>query len=195
MKFAEPDIQKALSLLFGNYEYRLQNAFVFENESDWFGLSKSTHYAYEVEVKITKSDFKADFKKPRHKKYTEYFSKKEGFCPNCFYYAVPERMISVGDVPEYAGLIYVNKTGNSYVVKRAPYIHRNKLNLDRILKEKFYHRYLEYKHKFVMIEREAINLLANNHELNKELKRYKKPKAPKNNWRQFEMKLPDVNNN
>ena len=60
----ERTILKSLWHLFGNYEYRLLNSYIFRHdwESDFFAISKSG-YAIEVEVKISKSDFKADFKK------------------------------------------------------------------------------------------------------------------------------------
>lgn len=63
----EASIQDSLDRLFGNYEYRLQNQYIFQDnwESDWFGISTSG-YAYECEVKISRSDFKADFKKEKH---------------------------------------------------------------------------------------------------------------------------------
>lgn len=51
-------------LLRKNYDhnYVLENAYIFYWESDYFGISKSG-YVYEIEVKISVSDFRADFKK------------------------------------------------------------------------------------------------------------------------------------
>ena len=51
---------------FGNYEYALWNSYIFSSdwESDYFCISKSG-YMTEVEIKMSKSDFKADFKKTR----------------------------------------------------------------------------------------------------------------------------------
>lgn len=58
----ESVIQQALKWYFINYEYKLFNSFVYDWESDFFGVTKSG-YAVEVEIKISRSDFKNDAKK------------------------------------------------------------------------------------------------------------------------------------
>ncbi len=50
-----------LKHIFDN-KYQLLNSYIFGWESDYFGISKSG-YIYEIELKISRSDFKADFKK------------------------------------------------------------------------------------------------------------------------------------
>ena len=69
--------------------------------------------------------------------------------PNVFYYAVPDGLINAEDVPEYAGLIYVNEHGRLQIVKKAPYLHKNKYN-DAELKlgEKFYYHMVDWKRNF-----------------------------------------------
>ena len=61
-------IDKLTWHLLGNstVRYFLNNLYVFSNswESDYLSLTKSG-YLYEGEVKISKSDFKADFKKEK----------------------------------------------------------------------------------------------------------------------------------
>jgi len=104
-------------------------------ECDVISISKSD-YIYEYEVKISRSDFKADFKKPKHtliteKKFiTETFKKgtKETWylVPNYFYFVVPENLVSVEEVPEYAGLMYINEKGGYDIIKKAPIIHKTK---------------------------------------------------------------------
>lgn len=47
--------------------YQLTNSYIFGWESDYFGITKGTGYAYEIEVKISKSDFRADFKNKTEK--------------------------------------------------------------------------------------------------------------------------------
>ncbi len=59
-------IYDAVNWFLGNHEHRLQNCFMFAWESDFFAISKS-HYSVEVEVKVSRSDYLADFKKPKHK--------------------------------------------------------------------------------------------------------------------------------
>ena len=61
---------------FQNYEYKLLNQFVFEWESDFFCMSKSGYYN-EVEVKVSRSDFFVDFKKPKHLLFKALAEKKE----------------------------------------------------------------------------------------------------------------------
>jgi len=55
-------IQRHLKRLFGNYNYPICNAFIFGWESDFFAISKSG-YCVEVEIKISRADFKKDFTK------------------------------------------------------------------------------------------------------------------------------------
>jgi len=61
----ERDIQAALFRAFRTHPYKFTNTYFFKNESDWLSFS-STGYAYDIEVKVSRSDFLADFKKPRH---------------------------------------------------------------------------------------------------------------------------------
>lgn len=57
-------------------------------------------------------------------------------CPNQLYYACPEGLIKPEEVPEYAGLIYISHYAK--VIKKAPYIHKRKQNMDSVLLKKFY---------------------------------------------------------
>lgn len=50
-----------------DHTYVLTNSYIFGWESDYFGITKGTGYAYEIEVKISKSDFRADFKNKTEK--------------------------------------------------------------------------------------------------------------------------------
>lgn len=61
---------------FWNYEYKLFNSYLFAWESDFFAISKSG-YAIEVEIKVSRSDFKADFKKEKHGIFKSICAKKE----------------------------------------------------------------------------------------------------------------------
>jgi len=44
----------------------------------------------------------------------------------------------VDDVPEYAGLLYVTKDGMVTKVKESQILHKNKLNIEKMLCRKFY---------------------------------------------------------
>ena len=54
--------------------------------------------------------------------------------PNNFWYVCPVGVIDIGDVPEYAGLIYVDNRDSRFIgidyIKKAPYLHKNKLTTD-----------------------------------------------------------------
>lgn len=63
----EEQIIERLYRFFGNYDYKLHNVFIYQWESDFFAIS-SSGYTVEVEVKISKSDFKHDFKKSQKHK-------------------------------------------------------------------------------------------------------------------------------
>lgn len=146
-------------------KYCIENLYVYKWESDLLLISKSD-YAYEVEAKISRSDFKNDFK---HKvdKHTLMEEKTSilssnidnlgSKLPNYFYYAVPENLIAVEEVPEYAGLIYVSPTvenpdvdndwyWKARVIKEAPLIHKDKFSIS--LQDKFYYAYRNWKDRY-----------------------------------------------
>lgn len=87
----------------------------------------------EHEVKVSRSDFFADFKKSKHKYYLAAPSVNYKR-PNKFYYCCPKGMIKEHEVPVWAGLIYFSEEINSememgvvmQVVKKAPRIHKEK---------------------------------------------------------------------
>jgi hypothetical protein len=117
---SEADIQKRLWIKYKSHRYRLLNIYFFGNEeSDWLSFLTSG-YCWEIEVKCTKSDYKADFFKRKHKKF------KEGktTTANRFYYAVPPGLIKEEDLPDYAGLMYVDRYVE--IIKKAPLLHRTK---------------------------------------------------------------------
>lgn len=61
------DITDALFLHFNSdkgYKYQLCNSYVFRWESDFFCIARSG-MVYEIEVKVSRSDFRADFNKKR----------------------------------------------------------------------------------------------------------------------------------
>lgn len=56
--------------------------------------------------------------------------------PNKIWYAVPEGLITLAEVPPYAGLLYIGK--DAKVIKQAPFMHKTKHDLDKILLKKYY---------------------------------------------------------
>lgn len=135
--------------------YILNNLYVFSNhwESDYLALTKSG-YLYEGEIKISKSDFKADFKKEnKHTLLRESYEKLEGvegkLRPHYFFYAVPEDLITAEEVPEYAGLVYMMEYFPYYRwVKQAPLLHKDKFSDEVLnLQDKFYYNMISWKTK------------------------------------------------
>lgn len=190
-------IQKALRINFNSHNYIFCNAFYFENESDFLSFLPNG-YCYEIEIKISRSDFKADFKKIKHKLHNTvnnsggYYVRKLreikqmdpdwGFCkafpelvesqeyfqgrrwgtppgvrlwgtkghqiefekielkklPNKFFYAVPKGLISRDDVPDYAGLLYINEDLTVEKVKDGKFIHRELLDPKKLWNKVYY---------------------------------------------------------
>lgn len=54
-----------------NHDFKLKNVFVHSWEADSFSVT-SSKYTYEIEVKVSRSDFFADFKKPKHNFFRSY---------------------------------------------------------------------------------------------------------------------------
>ena len=134
-KFTERYIQDVLNGFFAmnTQKYNIENLYVYAWESDKLIKTRSGLF-YEFEIKVSRSDFKNDFKNKEDKhvilegkeeflpsygkildenkhiweKYYRVADKKK---PNFFYYAVPEGLIDKTEVPEYAGLIYVLPEG------------------------------------------------------------------------------------
>jgi hypothetical protein len=64
MEFTEKTILERLYGHFNTHKYQLSNVYMFDWESDLFSITKSG-YCWEFEIKISRSDFKADSKKIR----------------------------------------------------------------------------------------------------------------------------------
>lgn len=168
--WTEEEINNRLNLYFlseSSIKYRLNNLYVFDKawESDYLAMTKSG-YLYEGEIKISKSDFKADMKKKRKHQILEgtyqpkmvdkwdkgkYVGKtEEKVCkPHYFFYAVPQGLITADDVPEYAGLVYMMDVfPYFYWEKKAPKLHSEKYTAEDLnLTDKFYYNMVNWKYK------------------------------------------------
>lgn len=158
MNSTELEIQKRLYWRLGEKrEYAMPNVYVFENESDFLTVTRAG-YIDEYEVKISRSDFRADFKKRRHINYqtltpwrwytrgdvTWLYGRNVQY-PNRFWYAVPEDLVTPDEVPEYAGLIYVTDKGMAVEAKKAPKLHGNKASdatMNKVLRAGYF-RYID----------------------------------------------------
>ncbi len=105
------------------------------SECDVLRITPS-NIVYEYEIKTSRSDFKADFKKKyKHSRLSNTISKNNEYIkwsghpgiPNYFTYVVPKDMVKPTEIPEYAGLIYV-EGDNIEIIKKAPKLHNFKAN-------------------------------------------------------------------
>lgn len=100
------------------------------HESDLFAVTKAG-MGVEFEIKISRSDYKADASKTdKHRR----LALADPFGPSRFFYVVPEGMVTVEEIPSWAGLIYAVEReaffgGQSRIalreIKKAPKLHRN----------------------------------------------------------------------
>lgn len=149
-------------------KYLIHNLFVFDWESDYLAITKAG-LIHEVEIKISKHDFKNESKN-KSAKFALFESRTETtMIPDFFYYCVPENLISVEEVPEYAGLLYVNDYGFLTTPKSAPRLKKEKTDLSKLnLTDKFYFRYLHYLGKYNVAQSENLRLLNKSVERNED---------------------------
>lgn len=132
----ERDIQIALyrQCLREDRKCIIPNIWTGAGEADLIAMTKS-NYLYEFEIKISRADFKNDFKhKPfKHDLLSGYNTHKyNNVIPTAyFYYAVPENLVKIEEVPEYAGLIYITEHSRCLIVKGAPKISKEKVTLEQ----------------------------------------------------------------
>lgn len=149
VKWTEELIQDCLRrnfLSFSAKKYEMFGKFVYDWESDYLAITKSG-YAYECEIKISRSDFFNDNKKVKKHLILE-GKDEEKQRPNYFYYAVPEGLVKPEEIPDDYGLIYVH-TGFVNIVKPAKLLHKNKVDVDALnLIDKFYYGMWDYIGKY-----------------------------------------------
>ena len=118
---------------FGHYDDNNRYIRLTNNECDILTVTKH-RYLTEIEIKISMSDLKADFKKKE-------CTHKSRHVRN-FYYAVPTNILSraLELIPTDAGLIVVNECSHQYIaeVYRKPIVNREAISIsDKVLLELF----------------------------------------------------------
>jgi len=182
------EIQDIIGNLFSTHDHHFHNRYIFGSdwESDFFSVAKSG-YIYEVEVKISKSDYAADFLKFKHKlfegrkqdsvtkdakyRYSKRWKKQirrspekevnpqTVKMPNRFFFACPHGLIDVSEIPEYAGLIYVGDSVHSTkVIKQAPLLHKRKFDIKKMLFGKYQWGYINAKEDLEKLEKKHASL-------------------------------------
>lgn len=126
-------------------------------ECDMLSVTGSD-YLHEYEIKISKADFKADFKKIEKHKVLESSIKKEPLtekklmrlkCPSYFWYVTPIDLLTEEDIPEYSGWMEVSERTGVIIKRDAKRLNSNKIDDSckmRIL-ESIYHRFWHLKLK------------------------------------------------
>ena len=153
-QLTEQKIQRILRFQYmTNPRYVAENLFVFKWESDFLFKTRSGYW-YEVEIKISFSDFKNDAKNKKEKfEILETGYIKGHFFrstrPNYFSYCVTEDMVEkvLPLLPPYAGLYYIEEKHNRLVnVRRPQQLHKEKIRDASLrLTEKFYYNYRSWK--------------------------------------------------
>jgi len=180
IKHSEKTIQKNLEKRFdsGNIKYTAGNLYLFRDdwETDFLVVQKSG-YCYEIEIKISRCDFLNDFKKKnkhlilnegiymkkKYRYHTDPVTKKKTsehyygpiewkYRPNKFYYCVPEGLIKKQEVPDYAGLMYVNSYGVVTTIKEPRFLHKEKIDLIKKLCDKFYYYWKNTRSSLSLLE-------------------------------------------
>ncbi len=150
----------------GGYDVLLPNFFFGYNECDLFRITQSD-YVFEYEIKISRADFFADFKKKTFGtlKHDDLKAGVGGYVPNRFFFVVPEGLVKISEVPPYAGLIYYGSSLTQ--VKTAKLLHKNKFtnfrSICHTLADRDYAaRSKLERHKTGSFEREISRLKADN---------------------------------
>jgi len=132
-------------------------------EADLFCVSRAGHF-HEFEIKISRSDYLADFKKARRFQFQGPMKKKHVvlaemqkqktplyYGPRCFSFVCPEGLISVDELPAYAGLRYVSpdKRRRIITVVKAPTLKAAPVTRHGVqsVMTSFYHRYWRLREK------------------------------------------------
>lgn len=138
----EQEIIKRLSLWTDNrkFPYQLPNSFIYSWECDFWTMTSGGE-TREFEIKISRSDFLADFKKEKH---------KVTVGANFFYYVCPKDMIKVGEIDKKYGLVYIWETGFVEVKRRPTRLNENVFEDWRKLANKMYTKwYTLWKQKWI----------------------------------------------
>lgn len=183
-------LQTKLRAFRSNPQYVVENLYVFHWESDMLIKTKSGYW-YEIECKISFSDFKHDFtKEEKHTilqrgenfnsikkmvyhmegstkvgQWQECGSWKPTKRPNYFAYCVPWYLKEKVEplIPEYAGLIILKQNGALQEIKKPPLLHKDKYKDEQLnICEKFYYRWRSCKEQLENDSRlTTINYLKN----------------------------------
>lgn len=143
----EKDVQKIIRNCepgTASYQILVPNIFLFEWESDMIGITHDDMIV-EFEIKCSRFDYLAEAKKIVKRHTFERLIEPNNL-PNMFYYVFSDDITPDEEIPEYAGLIVIEKRGNlqryTKILKHAPVLHSEliKPELWKKLAIKIYHK-------------------------------------------------------
>ena len=131
----EKQIQKLIHEKYSRnnwHKFIINNVYFYKWETDTLSV-ESNDEVCEFEIKDSKWDYLND-----HKKFEKHdlLNARRDFSaiPNRFYYVFSDKVkVEIDNIPEYAGLIQVKKSGMNYYlkeIKAAPQLHAEKLSVE-----------------------------------------------------------------
>jgi hypothetical protein len=138
---------------------------VFGWEADIVVVTRA-FFTHEFEIKLSRQDYLSDSKKEKHDHIQRYIKGERKFNKsgkygdyqwdvlkpaNYFWYACPKGMVDKTEVPEYAGLVLFDERWRLDVVKKAPRLHRDKLDVKDLIQlcRSMTHKFWNQRIKFV----------------------------------------------
>jgi len=115
------------------YPFQMANAYFYGWECDYWAMDPHG-ITREFEIKVTRSDFKGDAKKPKHE------NTANG--ANYFYYVTPANLVKAEEVPRDYGLIWVAER-SLIIVKKPRRLHSTLFDGWKELARKTHFRYRE----------------------------------------------------
>lgn len=98
-------------------------------------------FVFDHEIKISRSDFKADFRNKdwKHYRYDQAPKENTRRCPNYFIFVVPAGLLKLEEIPHYAGLMYWRESkfhcfGTFDVIKKPPRLHSEPVRFEILQK-------------------------------------------------------------
>lgn len=104
----------------------LPNYYYGMYEMDVFRVT-GAGYVFEYEIKMSRGDYFADFKKGKDWGVLKHDKIKSGDICNRFMFVTPKGLIEKHEIPDYCGHIEFTEFYNFEVNKVAPLIHKNKI--------------------------------------------------------------------
>jgi hypothetical protein len=136
---SEKEVQNHLAMWLTPSLFICPNAPMGGGEADILRYLQ-TRRIEEYEIKLSRADFRRDFKSKHYKHLNLKGELGQKESPNRFFYVYPKGMLKLEEIPEYAGAVEFEEMAgrlhekflNFNVVKKAPLLHSRKCDLKRL---------------------------------------------------------------